>query len=343
MTAPVQGAAQGRGEATMATDSLTRRDFGLTLGAAAGGLALAGPAHAQQRAPDTVTVTAEQPVVSLQTWLDTYGRPAARVMLNGRGPYRFLVDTGSNTTVLADRVAAELGLPLEAQELVLGVTGSRMAARARLQRVAIGQTETLNVRAVVFDGPAFARLDGILGMDVFANRRVRFNFQRQEVEFADADTPTNSRLPIRSSFRLRQGLLIEAEGRIATTNLRCVLDTGAETSLINLAALRALTRPTRRRSDESTLILGATDHTLRGQLVAVPPLTVIGMTVSSLTVVAADAPIFGHWGMQRNPVMLVGMDVMSRLETLQIDYRRRTVQLRTLSSNLMSGTPALNG
>ena len=31
---------------------------------------------------------------TLDAWVDAYGRPAARVMLNGKGPFSFMVDTG---------------------------------------------------------------------------------------------------------------------------------------------------------------------------------------------------------------------------------------------------------
>ena len=287
--------------------------------------------------PTTVTVTGEQPVVSLQTWLDLYGRPLARVRLNGQGPFRFMVDTGSNTTVVSRSLAARLGLTLAEPAFVQGVTGSTMAPRTVVRRVEIGNTITENLRGVVFDGPAFAETDGILGMDMFAGRRVRFSFRRQEVDIEQSLSRLN--LPIRAPMRLRNGLLVEVAGTVGGLQTRFILDTGAELSVINPALLDQLTARRSRRT-EPAVIMGATNHELTGLWVAMPRIEVMGLTTTRLTVAAADAPIFHTWGMVRQPVMLVGMDMLSQLETLVIDYRRRQLHLRLLAERLIGADHA---
>lgn len=328
-----------------APPSPDRRRILAGLGLAAG---LPGLARAQDRpagagrpepAPATVTVTGEQPVVSLQTWLDIWGRPLARVRINGQGPFRFMVDTGSNTTVLARGTAARLGLQLGPEALVQGVTGSVTAPRTRVQRLEIGNTVTENLHAVVFDGPAFAETDGILGMDMFASRRVRFSFRRREVEIEQSLSRLN--LPLRAPIRLRNGLLAEVTGRIGGVDTRFILDTGGELSVINPALLAALTGTGRRRGRrvEPAVIVGATHQTLDGVWVALPQVDFMGLKTTGLTVASADAPIFRHWGMVHQPVMLVGMDVLSQLDTLVIDYRRRQVHLRLLAGLRIGDSP----
>lgn len=296
------------------------------------------PASSTSAPPTTVTVTGEQPVVSLQTWLDLYGRPLARVRLNGQGPFRFMVDTGSNTTVISRSLAQRLGLTLAEPAFVQGVTGSTMAPRTLVRRVEIGNTVTENLRGVVFDGPAFAETDGILGMDMFAGRRVRFSFRRQEVDIEQSLSRLN--LPIRAPMRLRNGLLVEVTGTAGGLQTRFILDTGAELSVINPALLDQLTARRRRRT-EPAVIMGATNHELTGLWVAMPRIEVMGLTTTSLMVAAADAPIFHHWGMTHQPVMLVGMDVLSQLDTLVIDYRRRQLHLRLLADRLIGADQAV--
>jgi clan AA aspartic protease (TIGR02281 family) len=302
------------------------------------GLAQTATGTGQPAPPTTVTVTGEQPVVSLQTWLDTYGRPLARVRVNGQGPFRFMVDTGSNTTVLARRTADRLGLSLGEPARVQGVTGSTLAPRALVQRLEIGNTLTENLRSVVFDGPAFAETDGILGMDMFAGRRVRFSFRRQEVEIEQSLSRLN--LPISAPIRLRNGLLAEVQGTVGGVPTRFILDTGGELSVINPVLLTALTTGSyRRRRVEPAVIVGATQHELEGVWVALPRISFMGLNTTRLTVAGADAPIFHTWGMTRQPVMLVGMDILSQLETLVIDYRRRQVHLRLLASQRIGDVP----
>ena len=57
-------------------------------------------------------------------WVDIYGRPTARVMINGQGPFQFMVDTGSTTTVITNRLLERLGSVSTGVATVVGTTGS---------------------------------------------------------------------------------------------------------------------------------------------------------------------------------------------------------------------------
>jgi Aspartyl protease/gag-polyprotein putative aspartyl protease len=298
-------------------------------------------AFAQARvaqAGDTVTVTGQTPVVTLQTWVDLYGRPTANVMLNGRGPFKFVVDTGSNTSVVSTRVARLLEIPALPEKLVHGVTGTMMSRFGRVARIETGRSVSLNLVVAVLDAPAFETLDGVLGMDMFQNRRIRFNFTRKTVEF-DPSRGRPRRLPVRVGVKLRQGLLIEADGRVGGVRAKCVLDTGCDTTIINTALLDAIRSPAvmRRRNAVPPQILGVTSQELNGVWVNLPNINLIGLEVRRLTAVSADPHIFNLWGLAQTPAMLVGMDILSQVETLVIDYGRREVELQLLS-NLVDRT-----
>jgi predicted aspartyl protease len=285
----------------------------------------------------TVTVTGQTPIVTLQTWVDLYGRPTADVMLNGRGPFKFVVDTGSNTSVLSTRVARTLELTPLPDKLVHGVTGTMMSRFARIGRIESGRSVSVNLPVAVLDAPAFESLDGILGMDMFRGRRIRFNFARKTVEF-EAPNRRTQRLPVRASVRLRQGLLIEAEGRIGGVRARCVLDTGCDTTLVNTPLLNAIRSAVvlRRRNATPPQIVGVTNQQLNGVWVNLPEIDLIGLKIRRMTAVSADPPVFNLWGLSQSPAMLVGMDILSQVETLIIDYGRREVELRMLA-NLVGG------
>lgn len=287
---------------------------------------------------ERVVVQGQTPSLTLQTWLDLFGRPTAEVFLNGRGPFRFVVDTGSNASVVSVRVARDLALPELPARNVHGVTGVSMTRFAHLARIETGRSVSENLAVAVLDTPAMERLDGILGMDMFRDRRIRFNFARKTVELEPA-AGGRSRggagggVPVTASVRLRHNLLIEAEGRVGGVRTRCVLDTGSDTTLVNGALMRALTNPRRRirDGDEPPVIMGVTNHEYQGVWAALPEIDMIGLRVRRLTAIAADVQVFRLWELTEQPAMLVGMDVLSRVETLTIDYRRRQVQLRMLA------------
>jgi predicted aspartyl protease len=286
---------------------------------------------------ETVTVRAQTPIVTLQTWVDAYGRPTADVLLNGRGPYKFIVDTGSNTSVLSTRVARSLNLPALPDKMVHGVTGTEMARFATIARIETGRSASVNLPVAVMDAPAFESLDGVLGMDMFKERRIRFNFSRKTVEF-EAPGRRPQRLPVRASVRLRQGLLIEAAGRVGSVRARCILDTGCDTTIINQALFDAIRSPAvlRRRNAVPPKIVGVTNQELGGLWANLPDIDLIGLKIRRLTAVAANAPVFDLWNLSQTPAMLVGMDILSQVETLVIDYGRREVELRMLA-NLVGG------
>jgi hypothetical protein len=54
--------------------------------------------------------------------------------------------------------------------------------------------------------------------------------------------------------------------------------------------------------------------------------------------VAADAPIFRLWGLDKDPAMIVGVNLLSRLASFSIDYGARM-----FDAELMAAAIARNG
>jgi predicted aspartyl protease len=294
----------------------------------------------EPRSGSNVVVQGAQPVVSLQTSLDTHGRPLARVRINGQGPFRFLVDTGATTSVVSAPLARRLALPAVPSRIVHTVTETVLTPFARVTSLEVGPTRSENITAALLDGPALASADGILGMDVFAGRRVRFNLTRKEVELLPADGSTRGRLPMNVPITMRNGLLVESRGQVGGVRATFVLDTGAEISMMNRPLTDALLDFSRRRRNrEPATILGVSSTVLNGLWVQVPTIDAMGLKISRLSVISVDSPVFAIWRLDQVPAMILGMDVLAGLETIQIDYRRRQLQLRLLGG-LMSGRTA---
>jgi hypothetical protein len=51
------------------------------------------------------------------------------------------------------------------------------------------------------------------------------------------------------------------------------------------------------------------------------------MTLSNLDVIFADFHVFKLWGLDQQPALLIGMDLLGVLERLVIDYRRNEVSM----------------
>ncbi len=99
-----------------------------------------------------------------------------KVYVNGKGPYRFLVDTGASITSLSERLAQQLPLKTQlAQTLrVAGLGGQTVARRSQLERLSLQTLQISKLNVLVVNSPVFQTLgiDGIIGQDIL-NRYVQ--------------------------------------------------------------------------------------------------------------------------------------------------------------------------
>ena len=119
-----------------------RRDLLLGLAATGAPLSLPASARAQEPAtpaspPEEVTLTVEE-LVTLDTVDDDAQRLRVPVMVDGRGPFPFLVDTGADHSVLSQELARALKLPAAGFVRVNGIAGTTVAPRAAVRRLEVG-------------------------------------------------------------------------------------------------------------------------------------------------------------------------------------------------------------
>lgn len=326
----------------MATGFTRRRLLGAlpSIGAGLGvaglgvaGFGLAGAASAQVTGSRVAAPVQEDITTSLDAWVDTYGRPTAKVMLNGRGPYQLMVDTGSTTTVLAERVVAELGAPVVGQATVAGTTGMAITPLANILEIETGAVAKRNVRVAVLPDLSLARTDGILGADIFAGKKLIFNIPAKQVRIEPSRRLRSAPL---GNMRVRNGLLAEIDGRVGAVSAKLMLDTGAQNCIANMPLSEALRRahPRLERVD-NIRVYGVTGQVIAGQHIALPKVDMKAFSVKDASCVAADAPIFGLWGLSDEPAMIVGVNLLSRLSTFSIDYGSKVFDA-TLLSEMMA-------
>ena len=154
----------------------------------------------------------------------------ANVRVDGRGPFRFLIDTGTTVTVVSPSVGVEPNAAAEA----MGTTGL-IAVREGIARVfRAGGVEVHSLRVLVADLPRFpshGRIDGILGMNFMEGESVLLDVRRRCLSVG--------------SGRIEGGTLMEAEevaGRVAVRadGLRLVLDSAASYPVLMSRRARSL-------------------------------------------------------------------------------------------------------
>ncbi|HKV92596.1 MAG TPA: retropepsin-like aspartic protease [Candidatus Angelobacter sp.] len=127
-----------------------------------------------------------------------------RVNINAHGPFDFLVDTGTNTTLLDPKLAAELGLQPRDRIQLASLSHSAGVPRYFLAKVTLGPACIANLEALAAPLTQLRALDhnirGILGMNFLLHFSFRLNFDNSSMELypfpETARIPNGLRVPV---------------------------------------------------------------------------------------------------------------------------------------------------
>ncbi len=278
-----------------------------------------------QNIPNPVTGSHYEPPTRLTAVLDIYKRMTGPVRVGGSGPFPFVADTGANQSVISAELAAKLGLQLGESQLLNGVAGVQMTptVKTRLQLGSRPEREaTLSVLgAEAIGGP------GMLGLDLLDGGQLTFDFQKQILTIDNGGLPgLGDEVSLKAHRRDGQLTLVDAD--LAGIRVTAFLDSGAQDTIGNMA-LRdlAVTRypltPFR-----PIPIVSVTGQTIDAQFADLPGLRIGGLSVPTWPVAFADLHTFKLWDLVSRPAILIGVDVLSRFETVCLDFRRDEVRLR---------------
>jgi hypothetical protein len=108
-----------------------------------------------------------------------------------------------------------------------------------------------------------------------------------------------------------------------------VIDTGSQYTLANSALRAKLGLPERIAASNATEVIGETLARQQGERRRVPVFRLGGgvQTVRP-TLIFGDFHVFRLWGLDEEPAIVVGMDMLGSLEALVIDYQRCEIQVR---------------
>ncbi|MDH4105777.1 MAG: aspartyl protease family protein [Gammaproteobacteria bacterium] len=287
------------------------------------------PADAPAAAIEEVVVSAPEPRYVAPTTRDQIGRIWAPVLINGKGPYRLVLDTGASRSAVTQRVVDDAGLPLRVKPVKLrGVTGAAVVPAVQAASLAFGELLVEDaVMPVVAD--AFGGADGVLGSEGMGDKRIEIQFLRDRIRIARSHkeaAPTGfSVVPFEHSPNL--GLRVQVMvGPIRATAL---IDSGAQVTVGNLALREALARRRNEKGAFDEAIIGVTEDIQQATRVRIPSIVAGGLMVRNAEIMFSDLHIMDHWQLNSRPALIIGMDVLGSLDTLVIDYRRNELQIKT--------------
>lgn len=312
---------------------LTRRiltaGLGLTFASHAAMARQTTPALTSPSAP---AVPTPDPVLYLDASLDADDRLTIPVMINGQGPFQFIVDTGADRSVFSAGLAERLNLARGPDIIVHGVSGSLLTQTVIVDQLSVGDVRLAKASLPVLPQERVGA-DGLLGVDVLDGRSVVMDFHKRRLEIRRS----------RSNFSVIQmsrevavaaddkfGRLTVVDCRVAGARALAFIDSGGGVSIGNMALSRAIATRRRRTTDDvrPAQLLTASGELTVGQFRIAPSLTLGDVRVTDLPMAFADLHIFDVWGMNDKPAILLGVDVLRMFARVELDYGARRVIFR---------------
>jgi predicted aspartyl protease len=284
-------------------------------------------------APDTaqqVIVTAPEPLYIAPTRFDRIGRIWVPVLINGKGPFRLVLDTGASQSAVSEAVASALGVALRPAGTVLlsGSTGSRLVSSIQVDRMEVGDVD-LHDRRLPILVDALGGADGVMGTEGLLDKRIRIDFRQDRISVRRSHRERAPSGFLVIPIAIEGGLLVVDDATVGGIPVRVIIDTGAQGTIANEALRRTLSRRLRPENVKASQVTGVTSDVQDGDTIVIPELLLGTTRISPMEVTVGDLYIFQQWRTTRSPTILLGMDVLGLLDTLIIDYSRRELQIRT--------------
>ena len=254
-------------------------------------------------------------------------RMTVDVRVNGRGPYRFLVDSGADTSVVGLRIARDLQLPLGKPAILNSMTDRNIVDRVAVNELTLGQRTIRDLLVPALKEQDLGG-DGMLGIDALVEQRLMMDFEKRVIKAENASRPSRMVAgEIVITARRRRGQLILTQVAADRLPLDAVIDTGSEVTIGNSALRKKLIR--RGRDKFWTVeMTGVTGTTVQLEMANIGELRLGPITLRNVPIAFADVPPFSVFGLANEPALLLGTDILETFRRVSLDFRARKVRFQ---------------
>lgn len=285
-------------------------------------LAVAGPSVAQV-AP---ALDPDVPPAVVRTGPSADDRVTVPIRIDGKGPWNFVVDTGSQRTVIARELAQRLALPPRSNVTILSMTGRSEASTVAVPKLDFAGGTLDDIEAPVLEGEHLGA-PGLLGLDSLHAKRVTMNFRTGRMEIARssrrAQAPNKDTIVVEA--RRKRGQLILLDSEVNGMRVNIMLDTGSLYSVGNIALRDKLVAKKRAPDMLTASLTSVTGGTLTGQIGQIQSVRLGRVNLNRVPVIFADASPFAELGLQDKPALMLGISALRIFDRVAIDFGRGRV------------------
>lgn len=255
---------------------------------------------------------------------DRASRMTVPVSIDGRGPFSFMIDTGSERTVVSRDIASILALEFAEIARLVSIAGSKMVQTVYLPDVTLGRRNYGELIAPMLE-PHHIGADGILGLDGLQDQRILFDFLENAITVEDVtERVRTGDFEIVVSARRKSGQLIFTDATLGGKRISVVIDTGAQSNIGNLALLKRLGTSNRASAVQASLT-SVTGQTIQADAGLAQDFRIGRAQFEYVPIVFADTDAFRELGLDKTPALLLGMSTLRLFNRMMIDFKQRRV------------------
>jgi len=294
-------------------------------------LCIAAPIAAQTMAPAAASeaIAPTPGIDEIATGLDRALRMTVPVLVNGQGPFQFVVDTGADRTVISNELAEKLDLPKTGTAKLHAMGGAADVNLVRINTVQVSTNIARKIRAAALPKRNIGA-DGLLGIDSLKGQRIVMDFKSNTMRIEPASEPEEA-VPADADLivvtaRTRLGQLVMVDADANGQKIWVVVDTGAQNSIAN-SKLRSLLV---KRSPEAEIkpinMVDVLGRNTPAEYTVVSKLRIGGISMGNAAIAFADAHPFKLFGLTRKPSMLLGVESLRSFRRVSVDFATRKVK-----------------
>jgi len=266
-------------------------------------------------------------------------RPYVKIKINGRDAI-FVIDTGSGFTVISQEAAKRFGVADIARggkSQGVGGTGKFQIVYGLIKAMQIGQAKVRMVPCFIRpfhranDGPPEERADGFLGLSVLSHFMTELDYKEgymrldrtEDRDLQTATLPGVTMIP----FRTTQNGLISVETEFNNgKNINAILDSGASSTVISMAAVRRLNMTDQIIKGQTTSVIGAAGVTDNVQVLFIRDCRVADQLQNNLRALVLDFGAINETsGFEQSGIL--GGDFLRHFK-VTIDFNRAQLALQ---------------
>jgi predicted aspartyl protease len=298
-------------------------------------------AYAQDDKPETA-----QNALLQEFLIDRSDRMTVPVRINNSIAYPFIVDTGSERTIIANDLAMLLSLEKGRPLNLATVSGRATVGSYYIDKLT---TSTLNMEGIEAPGLERENLGafGLLGIDSLQENKVYLDLRAGTMrvvpsKLKESGTKFESGMIVVSAKR-NAGRLILSNAKLDGINVDIIIDTGAQSSMGNYKLRDMLTRRNRKGGFSDAVIQTVTGAVLQGKFTQIRDIEIGGFHITNLPITFSENYAVKALGLENRPAIFLGMDALNLFDKVAIDFAKKRVSFGLPKGSQINASNQLAG